>query len=328
MNKIINIGVMGCAAIANRSVIPAILALPECFKLVAVASRNVDKAKEFADRFGCESVIGYDTLLERQDIEAIYMPLPTGLHKKWINEALSKGKHVYAEKSMAMNYSDATQMVKNAKQFDIALMEGFMFQYHSQHQIVFDILKTGEIGEVRHFASKFGFPPLESGNFRYDNEIGGGALLDAAGYVVRSAHFILGDSFKVRSATMKFDPKTGASLWGTAFMCNASGVGASLSFGFDNFYQCSFEIWGSKGKITAERAFTPRFDYYPKIIVENKDSSRVIECSPDNHFAKAMIEFHGIVSGSRDKQKHYKEILIQSQSLDLIKKYSLENEKQ
>ena len=319
---------MGCAAIADRSVIPAILSLPQCFKLVAVASRNVDKAREFADRFGCEAVIGYDTLLNRQDIQAIYMPLPTGLHKKWINEALSKGKHVYAEKSIAMNYADASQMVEKAENFDIALMEGFMFQYHSQHQVVFEILNSGEIGEVRHFASKFGFPPLETGNFRYDNDIGGGALLDAAGYVVRSAHFILGDSFKVESATMKLDANTGASLWGTAFMCDGSGVGASLSFGFDNFYQCSYEIWGSEGKLTADRAFTPRFDFKPKIIVETKKGSRIIEAAADNQFVKAMKEFYGIISGKSEKQKHFGEILLQSKSLDRIMKYSLENEKQ
>lgn len=319
---------MGCAAIADRSVIPAILSLPQCFKLVAVASRNVDKAREFADRFGCEAVIGYDTLLNRQDIQAIYIPLPTGLHKKWINEALSKGKHVYAEKSIAMNYADASQMVEKAENFDIALMEGFMFQYHSQHQVVFEILNSGEIGEVRHFASKFGFPPLETGNFRYDNDIGGGALLDAAGYVVRSAHFVLGDSFKVESATMKLDPNTGASLWGTAFMCDGSGVGASLSFGFDNFYQCSYEIWGSEGKLTADRAFTPRFDFKPKIIVETKKGSRIIEAAADNQFVKAMKEFHGIISGKSEKQKHFGEILLQSKSLDRIMKYSLENEKQ
>ncbi len=328
MSKTVSIGVMGCAAIADRSVIPAILSLPQCFKLAAVSSRNTDKANEFANRFGCEAVIGYENLLDRKDIEAIYMPLPTGLHKKWINEALSKGKHVYAEKSIAMNHFEAIEMVEWARQFDVALMEGFMFQYHSQHRIVFEILKSGEIGEIRHFASKFGFPPLEAGNFRYDNQIGGGALMDAAGYVVRSAHFVLGDSFKIKSATMKADPNTNTNLWGTAFMCDGSGVGASLSFGFDNFYQCSYEIWGSKGKLTADRAFTPRFDYNPKIVIETKDGSRVIEAESDNQFVKAMLEFYGIITGSVDKQKHYAEILIQSESLDLIKKYSLENEKQ
>lgn len=327
MIKPIQIGVMGCAAIANRSVIPAIQQLSDSFKLVAVASRTQDKATEYASRFGCDAVVGYDALLDRNDVDAIYMPLPSGIHKEWINKALAKGKHVYAEKSFATNHADATEMVDNARRKKLALMEGFMFQYHSQHHLVFDLLKSGEIGEVRHFASKFGFPPLDAGNFRYDNEIGGGALLDAAGYVVRATFFVMGDGFEVKSATMKFDATTKASAWGTAMMADGSGVGASLSFGFDNFYQCNYEIWGSKGKITADRAFTPRFDFSPRIIVEKQDGTRVIEATPDNHFVKAMEEFHGIITGSVSKETHYKQILQQSQALDFIKRHSLENEK-
>lgn len=328
MSRQIKIGVLGCAAIAKRSVIPAIKSLPECFELVAVASRNMEKAREFAGQFGCEALEGYNSLLDRQDIEAVYLPLPTGLHKKWINECLSGRKHVYAEKSIAMNFSDANEMVENARISGSALMEGFMFQYHSQHQIVFDILRSGEIGEVRHFSSRFGFPPLESGNFRYDNEIGGGALLDAAGYTVRSVHFMLGNSFRVKSATMKFDPESGSSLWGTAFMSDGSGVGASLSFGFDNYYQCFYEIWGSKGKLTAERAFTPKSDYSPKIIIEKQEGSKIIEAPADNHFVKALLEFHRLISGKADREDHYSQILLQSESLELIKKYSMKNERQ
>lgn len=103
MDKKIRIGVMGCADIAQRLVIPAIQQLGEKFKLVGVASRTADKARSFADRFACESIEGYNTLVLRDDIDAVYIPLPTGLHKEWIIKALEHGKHVYAEKSIAMN---------------------------------------------------------------------------------------------------------------------------------------------------------------------------------------------------------------------------------
>ena len=112
--KKIRIGVMGCAAIAKKSVIPAILALPEQFELVAIASRTSEKAEEFAALFGCEAVTGYDYLLQL-DIDAVYIPLPTGLHEEWINKALLAGKHVYAEKSIASSFDSAKSMVENAK---------------------------------------------------------------------------------------------------------------------------------------------------------------------------------------------------------------------
>jgi NDP-hexose-3-ketoreductase len=74
--KKINIGVMGCANIATRSVIPAILESGQ-FNLVGIASRTEEKAAPFAEQFHCESIIGYDSLVKRDDIEAVYMPLPT-----------------------------------------------------------------------------------------------------------------------------------------------------------------------------------------------------------------------------------------------------------
>jgi len=95
--KKIRIGVLGCANIAHRSVIPAILSLPDHFELVAIASRTLDKATIFAQEFGCEAMSPYEKLIQRKDIDAVYLPLPTGLHKEWLNKALISGKHVYAE---------------------------------------------------------------------------------------------------------------------------------------------------------------------------------------------------------------------------------------
>jgi hypothetical protein len=87
MTKRIRIGVLGCANIAKRSVIPALLEIPD-FELVAVASRTISKASEFATIFGCEAIEGYDNLIDREDIDALYIPLPTGLHEEFIVKAL------------------------------------------------------------------------------------------------------------------------------------------------------------------------------------------------------------------------------------------------
>ncbi len=321
MTKKIRIGILGCANIARRFVIPAIKNLDSCFELVGVASRSADKAAEFAKEFNCNSYVGYDSLVSAENIDALYIPLPTGLHKEWINKALLSGKHVYAEKSISSCYSDAEKMVSNARDVGLALMEGFMFQYHSQHQQVFNLLKRGAIGEIRHFHSSFGFPPLPDDNFRYDQNLGGGVLLDAAGYPLRAAHFILGDSLKVDGATLFNDPKKGSATYGSAFLSNSNGLGASLAFGFDNFYQCSYEIWGAKGKITADRAFTPRPDFSPKIILETNNGTEIIQAQRDNHFERAFEIFYLIIDKQEKREKHYSDILLQSHSLDLIKNH-------
>ena len=320
MSKKIKIGVLGCANIARRSVIPAILDLPELFDLKYVASRDLEKAKTVGQEFNCGYLGSYEELIKSPEIEAIYMPLPTGLHKEWIIKALDAGKHIYAEKSFASNYDDACEMIELAKSKNLAVMEGFMFQYHSQHQKVFDLIKENRIGAIRHFSATFCFPPLEKGNFRYDEKIGGGALLDAAGYTVRACHFMMGENFELKASSLFTDPMIGTNIFGSAFLADpVSKVGATISFGFDNFYQSRYEILGQSGKITAERAFTPRKDFSPKIIIENQGTIEEIMVEPEDHFVNAFREFYSEIFSDTKKEKHYKEILLQSQTLEQLK---------
>lgn len=324
MSKKIRIGVMGCAAIAERSIIPAIQKLSDKFELVCIASRSENKALQFSKQFSCKPVFGYEKLLN-EDIDAIYLPLPTGLHDEWIMKALLKGKHVYAEKSITFTFDSANEMVNLSKKSDLALMEGYMFQYHPQHNIVKSMISDGEIGELRCFRSSFCFPPLGDNNFRYDSKIGGGVLYDAAGYPLRAAHFILGLDFEVTSAALHTDKKIGTEIYGSAFLKNKKGLGAQITFGFDNYYQCNYEILGSNGKITVNRAFTPGANFSPTIIVEkNGEEEKILTVEPCNHFEKSMSEFYRIINKKEDRNKHYNEILIQSESLELIKKYGLE----
>lgn len=319
--QMINIGILGCAAIAERSVIPAINNLPENYKLIAVSSRNSEKAIEFAEKFNCEGIVGYENMINRTDIDALYVPLPTGLHKEWINKALNSGKHVYAEKSIALNLAECESMVEAAKENQVALMEGFMFQYHSQHQHLKQLINDGAIGELRHFSASFGFPPLEKENFRYDPIVGGGALYDAGAYPLRASFFILGDNLEVTGAAIKRDAVSGASIFGSAFLKGENGIGASISFGFDNFYQSNYQLWGNKGKITVERAYTPRPNMIPTFTLENQNGLQVIESTADDHFQKALLEFHAIILNSDLRSRHFKEILQQSEALEKINSY-------
>jgi dTDP-3,4-didehydro-2,6-dideoxy-alpha-D-glucose 3-reductase len=323
MTKKLRIGILGCASIARRSMIPAILNLGNYFELAGIASRDASKAALWASEFGCDAYDDYSQLVTASDVDALYIPLPSGLHKEWINKALLAGKHVYAEKAFATCYQDADQMVMRAHDNCLTLMEGYMFQYHSQHQIVKQLLASGVIGELRHFHSSFGFPPLPKNDFRYNNELGGGVLLDAAGYPLRATHFLLGEHFEVKAATLYHNASNGTQIYGSAFLANPQGVGASLVFGFDNFYQCRYELIGQTGKITAERAFTPRFDFCPKIIVETASGNRTIEAEPDNHFVKALLKFHAATGAKEVREALCREILLQSKSLELIKKLGL-----
>ena len=98
----INIGILGCADIAKRFMIPNLIASGR-FYLKAIASRSIEKAQSFSSIFSGEAIEGYDKLINDPSIDAIYIPLPTGLHYEWIIKALKNGKHVISEKSITQN---------------------------------------------------------------------------------------------------------------------------------------------------------------------------------------------------------------------------------
>ena len=321
-SRVLRIGVMGGANVARNHVIPAIKELPEKYQLIAVASRTAEKAQSFAETFHCEAITGYHALLERKDINVVYCPLPTGLHADWINKALDAGKHVYAEKSLGMNYHEVKEMIQIAKKNSLALMEGYMYKYHPQHQIVKELLNTGRIGEIRHLRSVFCFPPLpDKSNFRYDEKIGGGVIMDAAGYAVSAIEFITGRRLKVESANV-YRNQQGTSIYGSAYLTYQNDYSADSEFGFDNYYQCRYEVLGTEGKITVPKAFTPKRDEATRIILETKNGEDVISVPPCNHFIKALEELYAICFDESKRGYHYEVNEYQSYLLEQIKNKS------
>ena len=321
-NYLIKIGCMGCAKIAERSFLPAIKSMPKHFKLIAIASRTLSKAIKFSNQFQCEPVLGYQNLLARQDIDAIYMPLPTGMHHEWMAKSIKAGKHIYAEKSFASNLNQTKELLSLAKKKNIALMEGYMFLYHKQFKKIQSFINNKELGELRHFNGAFGFPPLEIDNFRYDEKIGGGVLMDAAGYPLIASNKLFGNQLEIKAATMYLDDKLNTYLWGSAFLSNSKGFGGSISFGFDNNYQCSFGIWGSKAHLFTNRIYTAGINHSPEIIISRNNQIETIKLEQDNHFIASLMHFRNIIKNNKNRQDSYQQILNQSKSLEKIREIS------
>jgi predicted dehydrogenase len=322
MKKKLRIGVMGCASIAERMVIPAILK-NDNFELVTVCSRSYDKAKEFALKFNCEFTVGYENLISRNDINCIYMPLPTGLHFEFAIKVLNSGKHLLVEKSIATNYMEAVEIINSAKRNRVLVKENFMFEYHKQFSTIQTILKSNAIGELRCLRSSFGFPPfIDKTNIRYSKDLGGGALLDAGAYTVKISSLILGEKLQIIGAVSKFDAKLNVDITGGVLMSNSNGCLIETAFGFDNFYQCELQIWGSKGKITADRIFTAGPFVKAKLELENKEGNETIIVENDNHFFNLIEHFAAIVN-SGNFEMEYDAILLQSNLLEKIKDKSI-----
>lgn len=288
---------MGGSSFAEKMMMPVLNSLTDKFKLVAIASRNPAKANDLANQFSCESVVGYQALIERADIDAVYCPLPTGLHFEWGMKALDQGKHIILEKSLTANLHEAEELLNKGKELNLCVMENFMFQYHNQQAFVKEQIEANAIGEIRNFRSTFGFPPFpDADNIRYQKELGGGALLDAGAYTVKAAQMILGNDLNVKGASLFYDKNIGVDIFGSAFLESGTGISAQLAFGFDNYYQCSYEIWGSKGKISVTRAFTAKPNFEPEVVVENQAGRTVFKQPADNQYQKFFEIFYEKIS--------------------------------
>jgi NDP-hexose-3-ketoreductase len=296
--KPIRFGLIGCANVAKRHVLPAMKKI-KSIELISVASRSQEKSREFASEFGCEVAFDYQSLLSDSRINAIYMPLPTGLHFEWAHKALDAGKHLLIEKSLSNDYSDAISIVKKAQLNNLLVTENYMFEHHAQQSEVRKLI-IDRVGNVRLFRASFGFPPLEKNNFRYDYGLGGGALLDAGGYTLKALEvFFPGSVARVMAARLE---KSGdVDIFGTAMLNVESNLGefpAIISFGFDNHYQCNIEVWGSRGLIKTNRTFTAGLNFAPTIEIEDSSGVEKFSLSKDDHFYKMLLSFsENIING-------------------------------
>ena len=224
------LGLLGCASIARRHMIPAAIELG-LFDLVAVASRDKNKGEKFGAQFRCENVTGYETLVKRADLDAIYIPLPVGLHHRWTRRCLEEHKHVLVEKSFVPDLASAQDLTSLASANNLVIMENFAFLFHSQLKYVQQLIRCNEIGDVRSFRSAFGFPPRPFNDIRYDKNLGGGALLDAGTYTIRSTQTFLGSDLCVKSASLNIAKSSGVDIFGSAHIVSSKGLSSTVSFG-------------------------------------------------------------------------------------------------
>ncbi|MFD3875960.1 Gfo/Idh/MocA family protein [Streptomyces sp. NPDC058623] len=313
----VRIGVIGCADIARRRMLPALRAASG-IELVAVAARDAARARETAVEAGCEAVTGYGALLARPDIDAVYVPLPAALHAEWVEAALRAGKHVLAEKPLTTDLATTRRLLDLAGSAALVLRENVMFVHHSQHAAVRSLVNGGAIGEPRSFRAEFTIPRLPDTDIRYDAALGGGALWDTGVYPVRAALHFLGDRLTTEGAVLVGGvPGRAVDTAGTALLRTPDGVTAQLSFGLDHGYRSAYEITGSRGRLTVDRAFTPPAAHPPTIRLERPTGVEEIALAPDDQVLRSVAAF---VTDIRVGARPEPVLLRQAELLDAIRR--------
>lgn len=321
MNKV-NLGILGTSDVAFRRFLPA-LSDSIHFKYAGVASRDISKTRRFTDSFGGIGYESYDSMLDDQSIEAVYLPLPPALHFEWAMKALDKGKHILVEKPFSTTFSDTINILDRANLKDLAVHENYMFIYHNQLHLIKDMINEGIIGDVRLYRAAFGFPIRKSDDFRYKKDLGGGALLDCGGYPIKLASYFLGESAKVVSSKLHFDPKFEVDMSGSATLTNDAGDVFQIGFGMDNSYKCELEVWGSKGTLKANRIFTAGIDFNPTFILETNEGSKEINVNMDDQFKKSIQVFHNSISNKNNRLSISMEIKKQASLIESINRFEV-----
>ena len=184
-------GLLGTARI-NRMVIPPLRASAGN-RLVAVASRDLARARGYAQEWGIERAHGaYEALLADPGIDAVYIPLPNHLHAEWTIPAARAGKHVLCEKPLALTVAEVDAMGAAAREGGVVLAEAFMYRHHPQTLKVKELVDAGAIGPVRFVRGTFSFPLTRPGDVRLQPEWGGGCLWDVGCYPLSFTRFVLG----------------------------------------------------------------------------------------------------------------------------------------
>ncbi|MFF0744458.1 Gfo/Idh/MocA family protein [Streptomyces sp. NPDC004111] len=315
----LRIGVMGCADIAWRRTLPAMAGSP-AVEIAAVASRSESSAVRFTDRFGGVPLEGYAALLERDDLDAVYIPLPGLLHAEWVERALEAGKHVLVEKPMTGSLAETRRLVELARARGLVLLENYMFLHHSQHEAVRKTLADGAIGELRGFSSMFTIPPKPPGDIRYQSAVGGGPFLDFGGYPVRAAQYFLGHELRVVGAVFRYHEEYRVAMSGSVLLCTADGIPAQLTFGMEHAYGNSYSLSASTGRLTLDRAFTPPPTYQPQLRIERQDHTERLTLPADDQFANIVDTFVRAVLGEVSVREHQEGTLRQAALIEEIKR--------
>jgi xylose dehydrogenase (NAD/NADP) len=276
--------------VAQRAVLPAIVASPEA-RLVAAASLRVDGA---GARFGAErSYRTYDELLDDPAVEAVYVPLPNSLHRPWVERAAAAGKHVLCEKPLAPTAADAEAMAAVCAAAGVVLIEAYVTPHHPRARAIAALVASGQLGALRFARSVFTGVLSRRDDHRWRPEMGGGALLDLGVYCTAPLLAAAGRApARIEAAASLTRSGVDASFSG--WLDFGDGFTATLECSFEAPERQALEIVGTEAALTVERAHTPGPDDVAFTLRSRDGRAEEIVAGGSDPY-RAMIEHFGAV---------------------------------
>jgi D-xylose 1-dehydrogenase (NADP+, D-xylono-1,5-lactone-forming) len=288
-------GVIGATSqVARKAVLPAIAASPGA-RLVAVASESagVECAAQCAAARGYRD---YAALLDDQDVEAVYIPLPNSLHREWVERAAAARKHVLCEKPLAPTVADAEAMAAACAASGVMLLEAYMTPFHPRAGAVAALVASGRLGGLRFGRAVFTGTLGRRDDHRWRPEMGGGALLDVGIYCIAPLLAAAGaPPARVEAAALL--SRSGVDVAFSGWLDWGDGFSAVIECSFDAPERQVLELVGAEASLLVDRAHTPG-PADSAIVIRHRDgrTNTIAAMAADPY--RAMIEhFQEVVRG-------------------------------
>ncbi|HXW33476.1 MAG TPA: Gfo/Idh/MocA family oxidoreductase [Acidimicrobiales bacterium] len=252
-------GILGAAAIAPAAIVAPCKSDPDA-EVVAIAARQLGRAKSFASKHDIGKVHPtYEALLADDEVDAVYIPLPNGLHGAWTVRSLEAGKHVLCEKPFTANATEAKEVAEFASTTDRVVMEAFHWRYHPMAARILEIVRSGEVGEIRHIEAALCFPLLKPHDIRWQLDLAGGAAMDAGCYPINMVRTVAGSEPTVERAEVKMT-KGGVDRFARAELRFPGGATGSVlaSMLSTHVLALHLRVRGSAGQVKAFNPLMPK----------------------------------------------------------------------
>jgi predicted dehydrogenase len=257
---VLRIGTLGAARITPGALVKPARGVPDA-EVVAVAARDPARAEKFARKHGIPKVHAtYEDLIADPDVDAIYNPLPNGLHAEWTLAAIAAGKHVLCEKPFTANAAEAETVAKAADGSGLVVMEAFHYRYHPLAQRMHDLVAGGELGRIEHVETWMCIPLPLFKDIRYRYDLAGGAAMDVGSYTVHQLRLLGGDAPEVISAHARLrSPKV--DRWTQADVRWPEGHTGRMtcSLWSSTLLKLSIRVWAERGELRVFNQTGPQF---------------------------------------------------------------------
>ncbi len=307
---VLRLGLLSTARI-NLEILEA---MPARVEAVAVASRDAARAEAYAREHGLARAHGsYEGLLADPEVDAIYIPLPNGLHHEWTMRSLRAGKHVLAEKPYSRHPGEVEEAFDLADESGLVLMEAFMYRHHPQTRIAADLVAGGAVGRLRTVRSSSGFT-LPAGDVRFDTELDGGALMDVGCYCVSASRLLAGEPEHVYGEQVVGETGIDLAFHGT-LRCPGDVV-AQFDCSFVQARGQRLAAVGEEGKLVVETPFRP--DWGGDVLLVRDGETTRVDVPEARMFELELENFAAAIAGEAPPLLGRADALGQARAIDAL----------